>query len=55
MNQVPSLVGFFGILMHVRMTRTAQEDEISESKRNLLITRTADAFDLPVVNVSGFP
>jgi hypothetical protein len=37
------------------MTCTAQEDEIGESKRNLLITRTADAFDLPVVNVSGFP
>jgi hypothetical protein len=54
-NQVPSFIGFFGVLMHVRMTRTAQENEIGESKRNLLITRTTDAFDLPMVNVGGFP
>jgi hypothetical protein len=55
MNKISSFIGFGGILMHVRMARTAQENEIGESKRNLLITRTADAFDLPMVNVGGFP
>lgn len=55
MDKVSGLIGFGGVLVHVRVTGAAQEDEIGESKSNLLISGAADAFDLPMMNVCGFP
>jgi hypothetical protein len=55
MYQVAVRIGLSGVPVHVRVTRTAQQDQVIQSIGNLIIAGTSDAFNLSVVNIRCFP
>ena len=54
MNEVPGFIGFKRVSVDIRVASTAKRHEVSQTKRDLLVTGAAHPFGLAVVNVAGF-